>query len=89
MSTKSTIFSTPCCHIYRDVEYTDKGEIEKLCIDVSYLTVDDYESIEVLWESDFAEMIRVIFDTIDHEQLDKICRDYWVKNIAKAKGENK
>jgi len=81
MSTKSTIFLTPCCHIYRDVEYTEAGEIEKLCIDVSYLTVGDYYSIEVLWKSDFAEMIRFLFDTIDHDELDRVCRDYWAKNL--------
>ncbi len=86
MSTKSTIFSTPCCHIYKDIEYVDGKEIEKLCIDVDYLTVGEYESIEVLWESDFAELIRVIFNSLDHDSLDEICRDYWDKNINPNKG---
>jgi len=82
MSTKSTIFMTNCCHIYKDVEYANCGcEIEKLCIDVDYLTLDECDSIEVLWESDFAELIRTIFNTLDSEKLDQICRDYWSKNL--------
>ena len=72
---------TNCCHIYRDSEYIDGNEIEKLCIDVDYLAVDGYESIEVLWESDFAELIRTIFHTLDNEKLDQICKDYWRKNL--------
>ena len=81
MSTKITIFMTNCCHIYKDSEYIDGNEIEKLCIDVDYLTLDECNSIEVLWESDFAELIRTIFNTLDNEKLDQICRDYWRKNL--------
>jgi len=81
MSSKSTIFMTNCCHIYKDVEYINGNEIERLCIDVDYLALDGYETIEVLWKSDFAELIRTIFNTLDNEKLDQICRDYWRKNL--------
>lgn len=67
MSTKSTIYSEPCCHVYKDVTYDGQGESELLCIDVSYGAVEDYDGdcdndfIQVEWDSDFAKLIRKAF----------------------------
>lgn len=81
MSTKSTILHTSFCHIYRDIEFN--GDVEKLCIDVNYDYVDEYESIEVLWDSDFAKMILFMLDNIDHSKLESMFNNYhfcgWIK----------
>ena len=81
MSTKSTLFETNCCHIYRDVDYSAGEELELLCIDVSYMSVNDEDCITVEWRSDFAELIRVMLASLDHDALDKLCCDYFNENL--------
>ncbi len=85
MSSKSTLFSTPCCHIYHDVDYSTGTRRELLCIDVSYETANDSELIEVEWKSDFAALIRAMLDSLDHDSLDRLCRANWAKNNEEAK----
>ncbi len=85
MSSKSTLFSTPCCHIYHDVDYSTGSRRELLCIDVSYETLNGSECIEVEWESDFSILMRAMLNALDLDSLDRLCRANWAKNNEEVK----
>ena len=81
MSSKSTLFLTNCCHIYKDVDCDGGVENETLNIDVSYDYEQDLNMISVSLNSDFAFLIRTMLDSLDHNRLDEMCREHYVRNI--------
>jgi hypothetical protein len=61
MSSKSTLLSLPCCHIYTDCIGANGGDT--LCIDVSYGEVEEESFIEVKESSEFAQLIKQFVST--------------------------
>jgi hypothetical protein len=85
MSTKSTILSTKCCHIYRDYKYKHtcgiitNGEEFVLVIEVDYGFVDyndleDQSTIVVDYNSDFAKMIIMMIDKVGADDIEKFVK---------------
>ena len=71
MSTKSTILSLPCCHIYHD--FNGAGGKETLVISVYYGHTpedgDDNDHIEVEADSEFARLILHLLRGKDKDKL--------------------
>lgn len=91
MSTKSTIFHSPYCHIYKDRadRHNDNhrlipdGVEDVLVVDVSYGFIDyedyaDQSSIVAEWDSDFAFFIRLLISLIDEDEVNAMVREHWL-----------
>lgn len=76
MSSKSTILSLPCCHIYHDCIGANGGDT--LVISVSYQNVEegsDYnDHIEVEHDSEFARLIRHLLKGADKDELRRVSK---------------
>ena len=77
MSSKSTILSLPCCHIYYDCIGANGGDT--LVISVDYGNTpsggDDNDYIEVDANSEFAKLIAHLLEGKDKSELQQITKD--------------
>lgn len=89
MRTKSTIFYSPYCHIYKDMTHQQTSMPKKydceevLVIEVNYEFVDygkyeDQSAIVVEWNSDFAVFIRHLISLVDKNEVNAMVREHWL-----------
>ena len=89
MSTKSTLLSLPCCHIYNDCIGANGSNTLAISVDygiAAYLDTDENDYIEVVGNSDFAIVMRYLLKDKTDEELQAVI-DQHRKLTNNPKGE--